>query len=277
MPEKSTIISKRKSTTARIFGEEIEIWPASCTRNLNCTQCFFEGRYQCYRPTVTYERISRKNSFYTPTGLARVLGIGKALTIISWMHKGWLKGSRSPCGQRRLWRFDDKDIVKCLQVRPWLADWQSMERHYFCTIIQEEWDKDPWYTTPQAVPLLGIACSSIYRCIRRGLLTADMQVAGRKRSYIIRRSSIKAFLANDPRKRLWHDAAKRNKLNQLRQEGRPTRVAILWNFVCPSCGREVKIIAPPEMVGPEVRKKFITIYINGACFHGAEVELTIPS
>ena len=151
-----------------------------------------------------------------------------------------------------------------------------MGPHYFRSIIAEEWERDPWCTTTQAAPLLGTSISSVYRYILKRLLTADMQDADGKRSFIIRRSIIEAFLANDPRKRLRHDATSKASKRRLREEGRPTKIGILWSFVCSACGREVEILAPTTMVGPQVREKFISIYVNGSCFHSAKVKIELP-
>lgn len=227
-------------------------------------------------PPIAYRKLHLKetDNFITATELVRTLGIGKLDTIARWVRKGWLNSSCLHRGQS--YCFTEEAVEECLRRRPWLVKLKLMERHYFRSIIEEEWDRDPWYIVTQAASLLRVSVQTIQNYIKRGWLSPHgHNPDGKTRTYIIRRSGIEAFLANDPRPSYWHNArVKQNKI-RLKKQGRPTRVAMLWNFECPRCGKEVRIMAPPDMVGTEVREKFITIYVNGACFHSAEVELTV--
>jgi len=264
--------------------------------------------------------IRATDNFYTASELARTLGIGRK-PIENWVRKGWLKSSlihhpdirrenalwsQHGFHDRRLQDFDphrrgpkhhftEEDVIKCLRQRPWLVDLKCMERHYFHSVVIREWQRDPWYNCQEAAALLGLkADNAVKRYIHRGWLLAERKpgTGSWKGEWIIRRSAIKKFLANDPRPSHRYNAFSKARKLGLRQEGRPTRIGMVWNFSCPRCGQEVRIMAPPDMMGPEVREKFISIYVNGTCLHGDEgaelrklltpreydrfVELTIP-
>lgn len=146
-----------------------------------------------------YERILQKSSFYTARTLAQVLGVPSPRTIIIWKKKGWLRGQRSGKSQSKngLGLFTDYGVISCLKKRPWLVDLKSMEHHYFRTIIQEEWERNPWYTGPQASLLLGVGRTTLYNYICQGLLQVEKRPylrSSHEETVIIRSSTIQAFL-----------------------------------------------------------------------------------
>ena len=154
---------------------------------------------------------NRKMNFYTANELAKVLGISCAKTLISWVERRWLKARRSVirAGNYRAWQFLDKNIEAFLHKRPWLFNPGNMPQHYFRSIVREEYQKDPWYTCEQAAPFLGVKTDyAVQRYIRHGWLPAEKKPGGPWRGvWIIRRSSIEHFLANDPRPRHKYDMA----------------------------------------------------------------------
>ncbi len=229
------------------------------------------------------ERIARSNNFYTARALAQLLGVPSGMTIVSWQKKGLLKGERSGKSQskNKLWCFTEEEIVSCLKKNPWLVDLKCMEQHYFRSVVQEEWERDPWYTVAQAKSLLGICHASLYNYIRQGLLQVERRHylgSPRNEGSIVRRSIIQAFLKqhralhsfleNDPvlqKESAWSIALK----TALIKSGKPVRLSINWLLECPSCKQKVKIAARPDLSGPQVREHFLNIYVNGTCSHGA--------
>ena len=84
-----------------------------------------------------------------------------------------------------------------------------MPESYFRAIAREEWAKDPWYNCKQAQAFCGLYnphADAFHRYIRRGWIHAERRPgAGGLGEYVIRKSSIDAFLANDPRVALYHE------------------------------------------------------------------------
>ncbi len=213
------------------------------------------------------------DNFYTARELARILAVGDAKSIAYWAQRGWLKGKRAPYfqGTYRFWVFTEKNVVRCLRERPWLVNLKRLPEHYFRSIVQEEYQRDPWYSCLEAAPFFKVKTDdAIQRYIHLGWLPAEKKPGGPwQGSWIIRRSAIEEFLSNDPRPEHKHALVRAARHHNLRKEGRPIRVSMVWQFECPRCGLEVKIMAPPKMIGPEVRERFINIYVNSACSHGA--------
>lgn len=152
--------------------------------------------------------LARLDGFYTARTVATLLAVSCSKTIVFWRDKGYIKGKRAPFGygKHKLWSFDYEDIETCLRKRPWLVDPRRMEQSYFRTIVHEEYEKDPWYTAAQAAPFMGIRDpNAVHRYIYRGWLQAVKKPGGPWQGvWIIRKSAIDAFLANDPRKESYH-------------------------------------------------------------------------
>lgn len=242
-------------------------------RNLRRT----EGAvYQATKRRLNHQRIY--DNFYTARELSRILVVGDAKTIVYWVERGFLKGKRAPYyqGNNRFWLFSENNVVRCLRERPWLVDLRRLPQHYFRSVVLAEWERDPWYGCQAVAPLLGMKTDdAIQRYIYRGWLPAVRKPGGPwQGAWIIRRSAIEAFLANDPRQEHKRMLASATRHRTLRKEGRPTRVAMSWLLECPRCGSEVKIMAPPKMIGPKVRERFIDIYTNGTCSHGALCQIS---
>lgn len=226
-------------------------------------------------------------NFYTAATLAETLGVSDC-SIKLWIKRGWLTVRREAKirGKKRLWRFTEHGIIKCLRQRPWLVilnptpQWLISDySHPFFYIIRDEWGKNPWYTVKQALPLLGIKSNdAISRYIHMGWLLAERKpcIGAPEGMWIIRRSAIQAFLENDPRPQHKYVAERDRNHRFLISLGYPYRLATTWVLKCPSCGEQVRIIAPSPLNGAQVRERFVTVYVNGKCLHSAEVDLTIP-
>ena len=218
--------------------------------------------------------VARTDNFYTAPTLAKLLGIPCPRQVLWWVKKGWLKGRQSAMsqGKKQLWRFSEWGVVDCLKQRPWLVDFKRIEEHYFRSVVIKEWERDPWYTVEQAAPLFGFTKpDAVYRYIHRGWLPAEKKpcLGTHEGVLIIRRSAIQAFLENDPRPQHKYVAASTARKRFIVSSGEPSRLAILWVIVCPSCGQEVRITASPQLRGPQVREMFIAQYVNGNCEHGS--------
>lgn len=215
---------------------------------------------------------NRKMNFYSAAQLAKVLAIPCSKTLIPWVEVGWLKARRSivRAGEYHAWRFLDKQIEKFLHSKPWLFDPGKMPQHYFRSIVQAEYDKDPWYTCIEAAPLLGVKTDdAIQRYILHGWLKAEKKPGGPwQGKWIIRRSAIEKFLANDPRPQHKYDMASTSRKRTWRKHGNPLRLSIIWSVLCPTCGNTVVVKAHPGLKGPQVQSIFTRVYSNGACSHG---------
>ncbi|MBA7578206.1 hypothetical protein ES708_20068 [subsurface metagenome] len=222
---------------------------------------------------------NRKMNFYSAAELAKVLGIPCSKTLIPWVKAKWIKARRSvvQAGEYRAWRFMDRNIQAFLRNKPWLFDPQKMPQHYFRAIVQEEYDKDPWYQCIEAAPLLGVGTEAVRRYIFHGWLKADKKPGGPWTGvWIIRRSEIERFLANDPRPRHRHDLASSSRKRLWRKAGNPLRLSTIWSVLCPTCGNTVVVKADPGLKGLEVQSIFTRVYSNGACSHGLVCTLEEP-
>lgn len=217
-------------------------------------------------------RMNRKMNFYSALELARTLGIPCSKTLINWVEAGWLSARRSVVrqGPFKAWRFMEKQIIKFLHSKPWLFNPNKMPQHYFRSIIQDEYEKDPWYGCKEAAPLLGVKTDdAVQRYIFRGWLPAVKRPGGPwQGAWVIRRSDIERFLANDPRPTTKAELASIVRKRAYREKGNPLRLSIIWSVLCPNCGQTVVVKAAPRLKGPEVQRHFTKIYTNGTCSHG---------
>lgn len=223
--------------------------------------------------------LRRKDNFYTARELAKILGICDAKTIVWWRSKGWITGKRNSmrAGLSQVWHFSEGQVVRCLRRRPWLVDLQKMDEHYFRSVVKKEWERDPWFTSDEVASLLGIKSGdTIRRYIHRGWLSAEKKPGGPHQGHwIFKKSAIDQFLSNDPRpdheRRAYSEARRKSIL----EAGRPSRIAVVWVIICPSCKEKVALTAPPHLKGPRVREVFLDLYVNGHCTHGAAANLSM--
>jgi hypothetical protein len=242
------------------------------------------GRSENALKIVAYRKLNglnQRSNIYTARAVADALGVACSKTIVRWMERGFIKGKRAPFsyGGIRCWRFEYEDIIACLRERPWLVNLKRMERSYFRTVVREEYDKDPWYSTREAAAVLGLAdINPVHRYIYRGWLPALRRPLVSRNGHgswgwIIRKSHIDAMLANDPRparRRLILIKTKR--ANRLRQ-GLPVAVVKEWLLICPQCQHKVRIITDPNLRVPQLMKLFIDRYCQEKCTHGRKVVL----
>lgn len=215
---------------------------------------------------------NRKANFYSACELARTLGVLDSKTIINWASAGWIPVRKSVvrAGIFKAWLFRDKNIVRFLREKPWLFDPTKMPDHYFRSIVRGEYERDPWYSCEQAALLLGVKTDdAVQRYIRRGWLPAVKKPGGPwQGKWIIRRSDIEKFLANDPRPKHKFDMASSSRKRAARRKGNPLRLSVVWSVLCPDCGETVVVKADPSLRGPQVQQLFTRIYTDGTCSHG---------
>jgi len=148
-------------------------------------------------------RMNQKTNIYTARELARELGLSCSKSIVAWYDRGYLKGKLAPFrnGPNHVWFFDYDDIVECLQQRPYLCKLKKMPQGYFRSVVQREWDKDPWYSKEEAGKFLGLADGNpVYRYIKAGWLPAvRAPMGGGKGRWILRHSDLAEFQLHDPR------------------------------------------------------------------------------
>jgi hypothetical protein len=214
---------------------------------------------------------NHKMNFYSGGMLARVLGVPDSKTIMNWAEAGWLRVRKSvvKAGPFHAWLFKDKHVVKFLQEKPWLFDPRKMPEHYFRSIVQDEYERDPWYSCQEAAHFLGVKTDdAVQRYIHRGWLPAVKRPGGPWQGvWVIRRSAIEKFLANDPRTKHRFDVASLSRKRTVRKHGGPLRLSVTWSVLCPDCGQTVVVRAAPGLRGPQVQQAFVEIYTNGKCSH----------
>lgn len=224
---------------------------------------------------------NHKMNFYSGRELARALGVPDSKTLMNWALAGWIPVRKSVVrqGPFRAWFFREANIVKFLRQQPWLFDPQKMPEHYFRSIVQEEYKKDPWYSAEQTAPLLGVKTDdAVLRYIRKGWLPAVKRPGGPWQGrWVIRRSAIEYFLANDPRPAHKFETASLSRKRLWRKAGNPLRLSIVWSVLCPACGETVVVKAHPKLIGPQVQQLFTEIYTNGTCSHGLMCTLKAKS
>lgn len=220
-------------------------------------------------------QISRKLNFYTAHDVAYLLGVKCSKIIsITWRVKGYLEITKSPvgCGPgNTCWMVKEPDLVAALERRPWLASIDRMAPGQYRALVKREWERDPWYTAEQAAELIGVMGTYVSRYIRRGWLKAERMAGGpHQGKWIVRRSAIAAFLANDPRPELHRRRVLLSKDVKRLERGLPVIHYTMWIAICPKCGRIVHVIAPPRLYAPQVLEQ-----MNGQrrCKHGEIVNL----
>jgi hypothetical protein len=215
--------------------------------------------------------INRKSNFHTATEISKLLGIPCMKTITqTWMPRGWIRGRKSPVrvGTRVMWVFSEEDVVHCLRARPYLVKISEMEEHYFRGIVQEEWEKDPWYGLEEAGYLLGVGPEAMSRYIMRGKLPATKTTGGPWQGvWIIRRSAIDEFLKNDRRTEIHKQKLEMSRKVKRFEKGEAWMLGKLWIILCPGCLRHVEVVAPKQWEYKEIVPKFVLAFVEGGCHH----------
>jgi len=224
---------------------------------------------------------NRKTNFYSGYELARALGVPCSKTIMNWASAGWIRVRKSVVrqGAFRAWLFREKHVVAFLKAMPWLFDPKKMPEHYFRSIVRAEYERDPWYNCQEAAALLGVTTDdAVQRYINRGWLPAVKKPGGPwQGKWIIRRSAIEKFLANDPRPKYKFETSSLSRKRAAKKNGSPLRLLVVWSVLCPDCGETVVVKADPSLRGPQVKQLFIHLYTNGACSHGLICNLAYNS
>lgn len=220
---------------------------------------------------------NRKLNFYCAGELARALGVPCSKTIIGWAEAGWLRVRRSvvQAGPTRAWIFREKNVVTFLKKMPWLFNPKAMPEHFFRSVVRAEYERDPWYSCEEAAAILALkTADAVQRYIYRGWLPAVKKPGGPwQGKWIIRRSAIELFLANDPRPSHRAETVSLSRKQTSRKKGRPVRLSVVWSVLCPDCGKTIVVKASPGLHGPDVQRLFIHLYTNGTCKHGLVCEL----
>jgi len=222
-------------------------------------------------------KIRRTDAFYTARMLTFILALKEPRTVALWIKHGWLKATKGPpgAGPTKVWNIIEDDIVELLKRRPWLADMNRMDEHYFRSIVRAEWERDPWYSAKQVAPRLGVQTpQSVWRYIHKGWLAAEKQLFGPEyRGWVIRESAIREFLKNDPRKDYKSEASRAARIGANIKLGIPVKLSITWQVQCPSCGQQVIVTAPARMLGRKVKEIFVASFTNDRCTHGASCSI----
>lgn len=154
----------------------------------------------CYRKL---RGINQRSNIYTSRAVQEELGLSCPKIAVAWLDRGYLKGERAPFsyGPNQAWHFEYDDIIRCLKERPWLVRRERMPESYFRSIVQAEWEKNPWYNSREAAQFLGLADHNpIHRYIYQQLLPAVRRpMGGSKGEWVIRHKDLVEFQLHDPR------------------------------------------------------------------------------
>lgn len=157
-----------------------------------------------------------------------------------------------------------------------MVDYRKMERSYFRSIVKEAWEEDPWFTTEEAAPKLGlIDPNAVKRYIRRKWLPAVRKPGNGawQGTLLIRQSDIDTFLENDPRREYRRLSLIKSRHQKDYQNHIPVALQKIWVINCPVCEHKTTIKANPNISGPELQSLFIEIFTNGTCSHGKVCEI----
>jgi len=216
-------------------------------------------------------RLTRKDNFYTSSEVARSLGVRDSKTVIGWVKREWLPYHKGPMfvGLNRVWSFSEQDIIKLLRRRPYLINRQNVKQFVFRKVIDEEWERDPWYTPAEAMHFLRVkTADAVHKYIYQGLLKAEKKPGGPWQGvWILRYSTIEQFLKNDPRPAHKTRALRKARRQVFLSKGNAVRLFIVWLLQCPSCRKQVEVVAPGYLRGPMVKKEFVRLFVNGSCLH----------
>jgi hypothetical protein len=224
-------------------------------------------------------------NIYTAREVAKILGVPCSKTVISWMKKGFIAGRKGVWrqGPTKVWAFEYEEIEKLVRNYPWLPHLGDMENHdYFKSIINEEYERDPWYTCDETAELLGLKThDAVQRYIYWGLLDAVKRPGGPHQGvWIIRKSDIDKFLASGSREEHKEQAKKayyEGRRKAWYESGRPIHLHSLWMIKCPACGRKVRVKVERTIAAPRVRVLFARYFITeNGCRHGKTAAIIKP-
>lgn len=155
----------------------------------------------CFR----HLHINQKSNIYAARAVQEVLGLSCAKIVVSWKDAGFLKGKRAPFvnGANQVWWFEYEDILKALQLRPWLMDRKRMPPSVFRQVVETEWEKNPWFTSKVAAVYIGLSVKTNWalgQYVKKGWLKGLRQHgAGGLGQWVFMRSDLDDFMLHDPR------------------------------------------------------------------------------
>ena len=146
--------------------------------------------------------LTKIDDWYTAQELARLFGIRCAKSVVRWVSKGFLRGGHVQWryGPNHPWAFEHDDVVVFIEAHPWLLELRRMERHYFRSVLQAQWDLDPWYEPKEAARRLGVCKETMARYLRSGRVKGHRSGDGKWGYWKVRQSAL-AGLALRPRGR----------------------------------------------------------------------------
>lgn len=220
-------------------------------------------------------KINRKMNGFTASELARVLGLACSKTITdTWMPNGLIEGCKSPtlAGRNLMWFFTDEQIEACLRRRPWLVNLKKVESYNnFRRVVQDEWNRDPWYTAVAAGPKLGVCSDVLKRYIGQGWLKGEKMPGPGRTQWVIRQSAIDEFLKNDRRRELATEHMLAGRRRRAFECGRGVVAGRLWEMRCPLCGKIQTLLADYKTSGTDVSLWYREH--NDECPHGKVLDM----
>ena len=218
--------------------------------------------------------INRKTNIYTARSVADLLGYACSKTVVWWIKKGWIKGERTSihCGRGLIWHFPYENIEAFVREHPWFFNRNKMEQSFFRSIVDAEFERDPWYNLPQSCKIIGVCYSSsaMASYIKKKWLHPEKKPVegGNHWTWVFRKSDLDAFMANDPR---MHDIPNKVKSRQLKRlrAGKAIEAYMVWKMKCPVCKKRMNIRVNAHIRSDEIKKLFMEKYcLDGTCNHG---------
>lgn len=116
-------------------------------------------------------RIRRTDDIYTARVLADLFGEDSHFwprlveeDFIKAEHARWKIGLYHP------WVFDEEEVERFLRRYPFLVRRFRVDGHYFRSVLDNEWVRDPWFTPIEAARYLGCHTETVRRGARRGVI-----------------------------------------------------------------------------------------------------------
>ena len=141
-------------------------------------------------------RVAMKDNHYSLRQISEIFGIDSK-TMFHIVKEGWLKGRKAGYrqGPHKVWNFQEADVVAFIKRYPWTIRVEKLrDCHYFCHLLRQEWERDPWLSRAEAAAVVGVNPDTMSRAVKHGLVKAYCRSPGSKWSFLwFRKSSLEGL------------------------------------------------------------------------------------
>lgn len=135
-----------------------------------------------------------RHSGLTATDVARMLGVSCQKTVVDWIQKGYLAGSRRAPrlgeGQKPAWRIMPDALRRFLVEYPWLYSRDRIADKGWASYVAANVPREEWIGTPEAARLLCLTVAGVTLAIRKGDLRAEKIGA----NWVVPMAAIRAYV-----------------------------------------------------------------------------------